>query len=109
MSRKEPNPGPPILRRRDANMVELGDRVQDKISGLKGIVVGITNYLYGCRRVSIQPEQTKDSKPADWFTIDEPQIAIVKKGAVKGRMVQIEEDRPHGPREDAGRRRDITR
>lgn len=37
-------------------MVELGDRVKDKISGLKGIAVGISNYLYGCRRISIQPE-----------------------------------------------------
>ncbi len=90
-------------------MIELGDRVKDKITGLEGIAVGITNYLYGCRRVSIQPEQVKDHKPADWFTIDEPQTEIVKKSAVAGRTIQTGEDRPHGPREDTGRRKDVVR
>ncbi len=98
-----------FIKRRKQNMVELGDRVKDKITGLEGIAVGITNYLYGCRRVSIQPEQIKDHKPADWFTIDEPQIEIVKKAAVAGRTIQAEENGPHGPREDAQRRKDVVR
>jgi len=83
-------------------MIELGDRVKDKITGLKGIVVGITNYLYGCQRIMVQPEETKDGKPVDTFYVDAPQLESVKKGAVAGRTIQAEEDRPHGPREDAG-------
>ena len=90
-------------------MVELGDRVKDKITGLKGIAVGITNYLYGCKRVAVQPETEKDGKPADTFFVDEPQLEIMKKGAIPGRTTQAEEDRPHGPREDAQRRKDLIR
>jgi len=90
-------------------MVELGDRVQDKITGLKGIVVGITNWLYGCRRVVVQPEEAKDGKPAETFHVDEPQVEIVKKGAVAGRAVLVEEERPHGPREDALQRERVAR
>lgn len=85
-------------------MVELGDRVKDKISGLKGIAVGISNYLYGCRRISIQPEESKDGKPADWFTIDEPQCIVVKSAVVEGR-----ETPTHGPRENILHRKDAHR
>lgn len=90
-------------------MVELGDRVKDRITGLKGIAVGITNYLYGCKRVAVQPETEKDGKPADTFFVDEPQLEIMKKGALPGYTVQAEEDRPHGPREDARRHKDVAR
>jgi hypothetical protein len=83
------------------NMVELGDRVEDKITGLKGIAVGITNYLYGCQRIMVQPEESKDGKPVDTFYVDEPQLEIVDKRAVAGRVIKAEEERPHGPREDA--------
>ena len=85
-------------------MVELGDRVKDKISGLKGIVVGISNYLYGCRRISIQPEESKDGNPAEWFTIDEPQVDVVEKAAINGR-----ETPTHGPRENVLHRKDAYR
>ena len=85
-------------------MIELGDRVKDKISGLKGIVVGISNYLYGCRRISIQPEESKDGKPAEWFTIDEPQVDVVEKAAINGR-----ETPTHGPRESILHRKDAAR
>jgi hypothetical protein len=90
-------------------VIELGDRVKDKISGLSGIAVGITNYLYGCRRISVQPEQAKDGKPAEWFTVDEPQLDLVKKCVVAGRVVQAPEELPHGPREEAGRRPTVAR
>ncbi len=89
--------------------IELGDRVKDRISGLQGIAVGITNYLYGCRRISVQPEESKDGKPADWFTVDEPQLEIMKKGAVAPRMVTEDKPRPYGPAPDISRRRDVTR
>lgn len=86
-------------------MVELGDRVKDKISGLKGIAVGISNYLYGCRRISIQPEEAKDGKPAEWFTIDEPQCVRVKIAVIKG----SETPARHGPRENILHRKDAHR
>ena len=85
-------------------MVELGDRVKDKISGLKGIVMAVSNYLYGCQRIGIQPEESKDGKPAEWFTVDEPQLEVVMKRAVTGRTTPT-----HGPREDIQHHKDAKR
>jgi hypothetical protein len=92
--------------------VELGDRVMDKITGLKGIAIGITQWLYGCSRVSVQPEEAKDGKPAESFCVDEPQLEIVKKNALVPPL-QAKDPEPakrnHGPRDDATRRKDVAR
>lgn len=85
-------------------MVELGDRVKDKISGLAGIAVAISVYLYGCKRIGVQPEESKDGKPSEWFTVDEPQLEILVKGVVAGR-----ETPTHGPREEVRRQKDAVR
>ena len=66
-----------------SDRIEMGDRAKDKVSGLKGIVVIESNYLYSCRRLTIQPEETKDGKPADCSTFDEHQLELIKKGVVK--------------------------
>jgi len=88
-------------------MLEHGDRVQDKITGLKGIVVGITTWLYGCRRLSIQPETLQDGKPAEMYIVDEPQLTLLKKGVIK--PIEQPHDnnfriRRHGPRENVSQR-----
>ena len=94
-----------------ADKVELGDRVKDRITGLSGIAFGITDWLYGCRRVTVQPEIENDGKPADQFCVDEPQLKITKKRVIKGDG-QEEKKKPKvtgGPREDARPRPDVTR
>jgi hypothetical protein len=63
--------------------VELGDRVADKISGFKGIAVGLTEWMYGCRRITIQPEETKDGSPVECAVFDEPQLKILARGVVE--------------------------
>lgn len=68
---------------RDETRPQLGDRVADAISGYTGIVVGITDWLYGCRRVGVQSEKTnKDGKRTEpeWF--DEGQLTVAFRGAV---------------------------
>jgi hypothetical protein len=64
-------------------MVNLGDKVKDVVTGLTGIAVGRTQYLQGCTRVAVQPQELKDGKPveASWF--DEPQLEIIEAGAIK--------------------------
>ena len=94
--------------------VELGDRVKDRITGLKGIVTGVSEWLYGCRRLSVQPEEAKDAKPAETFWIDEPQAEIVKKAVVTRPVFgdnykSKEPPRSHGPRSDFQRRIDAKR
>lgn len=96
--------------------IGLGDRVRDRISGVKGIVIGYTYWLYGCERVTIQPEEHKDGKPAEGVCVDAAQCEVLKSGVVQGynpppgvidsRDVQR---RPAGPRPEAARRSDPTR
>ena len=64
-------------------MVNLGDRARDKITGFVGIVVGRTEWLYGCQRLALKSEELKDGKTldAEWF--DEPQVELVDAAAVR--------------------------
>lgn len=61
--------------------INLGDHVKDKITGFEGIVIGITEWLYQCRRPIVQGLQLKDGKPVD-LSFDEPQLVIVKRGVI---------------------------
>ena len=95
--------------------VNHGDRVQDKISGVTGIVVGITEWIYGCRRITIQPEETKDGSPVESCTFDEPQVKILKAGVLptpitaKVRAQAAGDIPPHGPRPNVKQRTTPTR
>jgi len=73
-------------------MVNLGDKVRDVVTGLTGIAVGRTQYLQGCARIAVQPQELKDGKPveASWF--DEPQLEVVEVGAIKPKG-----EKPGGP------------
>ena len=62
-----------------ADRIELGDRVKDRITGLTGIAIARTEWLYGCVRYSVQPEETKDGKPADCYVVDAHQLEVVQK------------------------------
>ena len=93
--------------------VELGDRVKDVITGMTGIVFGISDWLYGCRRITVQPEKEKDGKPAETFCVDEPQLKITKKGAIAPDDDSKVESRPKkttgGPRDDVRLRSAVQR
>lgn len=86
--------------------IELGDRAKDKITKQTGIVIAITDWLYGCRRLTIQPEEVpKDNDKIHNFTLDEPQAELVKRRVITGRHLALETDaRRHGNRPDAGAR-----
>ena len=89
--------------------IKLGDRVKDKITGLKGIAIGATDWLYGCRRICVQPEEAKDGKPAESFHVNEPQLELIKERVIVPPIKTAEPKRTHGPREDAARRQDARR
>jgi len=59
--------------------IELGDIVKDSISGFKGVVVAITDWVNGCRRLTLQPQEMKDGKPIENHTFDIEQVDLVKK------------------------------
>jgi hypothetical protein len=57
--------------------VLLGQKVKDVVSGAEGIVVQITQYMYGCPRVGIQAPVGTDGKIPDTQDIDLPQLDIL--------------------------------
>jgi hypothetical protein len=58
--------------------VQLGDRVKDRVTGFKGIVVARSEYLHGCRRVGVQAEKLEEGKPTDAQWFDEPQVDVME-------------------------------
>ena len=62
-------------------MVELGDRVEDKITGFQGIVTGVAEYISGCRQCAVTPEVTKDNKRDDGCWLDDDRLKILQKSA----------------------------
>jgi len=61
----------------------LGDRVQDQITKITGIVVSTTDWLYGCRRIGVQPEELKDGKPVEAMHFDEAQLVVIQGGVIR--------------------------
>jgi hypothetical protein len=64
--------------------IRLGDEVQDKVSGAKGIVIALTVWLNGCVRASVQQKTRKDGAVPDAFCVDIAQLKMVTPGKVKG-------------------------
>lgn len=59
--------------------IELGDKVQDTVSGLVGVIVCETRWLHGCVRVTIQPPLDKEGKVPGSYTVDKPQARLISK------------------------------
>ena len=81
--------------------IELGDTVQDLITGFKGRVVAHHQYLHGCARFSVQPEKLgTDKKPIDPQTFDVPQLKLIKKGTPFPPAVTKTAPRAGGPQRE---------
>lgn len=65
-----------------ATEVPLGARVKDRITGLEGIAVSRTDWLYQCRRIAIQPEGLHEGKPHEVAWVDEPQVEVLQEGVI---------------------------
>lgn len=64
-------------------MVNLGDEVQDTVTGFKGIIVAKTDFIHGCTRVSVQPKVGKDGKIPEAQAFDAPALKVLKAAVVK--------------------------
>lgn len=68
--------------------IELGDRVEDEITGFQGIVVARLDYLNGCLRFMVQAENLdKDGKPGTDAVFDVEQLKVIKQGVHKVKAV----------------------
>lgn len=81
--------------------VKLGNEVQDKITGFKGIVIGRSIWLTGCDQVAVKPKVDKDGnmKEAQWF--DAGSVEVIGKGIAASEVKSEEGD--GGPRTDQPR------
>ncbi len=60
--------------------LKLGDKAKDQISGFTGTIVAVTEWLNGCRRITIQPSALHEGKPVENSTFDAEQVAKVEEG-----------------------------
>jgi hypothetical protein len=84
--------------------IGLGDLVKDRITGFEGIVTALTFYQYGCVRALVQPQgMGKDGKPIEPQVFDDPQLKIIRVGAIVPDEKEPEKKKkegPHGWRDD---------
>lgn len=74
----------------------LGDLAEDRVTGLKGIIIGRAEHLFGCARYWLQPQEVKDGKPAEGQWFDEDALVIVEAKKVKAnvyRRMTVEPER----------------
>ena len=74
--------------------VELGDKVQNKVTGFEGIVTARVVYLNGCIQFCVQPSVDKDGKQQDFHYHDEGELFVVKKSVCT--LPQMFTDEPPG-------------
>jgi len=76
----------------------LGANYRDMVTGFTGIAVAVTDYLFACRRVSLQDQTIKDGKVGEWQVFDALQIVYVDAGISETiNPPAPPEERPGGP------------
>lgn len=56
---------------------DLGAKVEDVVTGYKGVVIHRTEYLNGCIRYGVQTQELKDGKTIESEMFDEQQLTAV--------------------------------
>ena len=79
-------------------MVELGNKVKDRVTNFEGIAVGKTSFLQGCNRILVQPKVNKEGVLPDAISFDEPDLTVTDIGLAKPKP-KPEKDPPGGPRQ----------
>lgn len=61
-------------------VIGLGDKARDTITGFTGIVIGRTEWLNGCVRLTVQAQALKDSSPVEPANFDIEQLELLQVG-----------------------------
>lgn len=64
------------------HMALLGHRVEDKVTGFKGVVASISFDLYGCVQAIVNPGLDKDGKLKDQSWLDVARLKVLTKTPV---------------------------
>ncbi len=62
-------------------MINLGDKVKDRVTGFIGIAVSKYEWLNGCVRFGVQGP-LKDGKPPELEHVDEYQLTAIKRNVI---------------------------
>lgn len=63
------------------NVVELGDKVRDVVTGFEGVVASWQKHMHGCDRLVVDPTKLgDDDKPLDGWVLDIMRLTLVEKG-----------------------------
>ncbi len=73
------------LKDNDGKDYELGDNIKCRITGFKGVFIGITQWFNDCTRIGIQSKDLHDKKPIDtqWFDVDD--IVLISKSNLRSK------------------------
>lgn len=86
--------------------VRMGVEVKDRVTGLRGIITGKTEYINGCIQWLVKPPVDKDGKLVDGCWIDTIQLEVVGQGIAEPEIDHTTKDHiqangPGGPNADA--------
>jgi hypothetical protein len=63
----------------------LGVKVEDRVTGMKGVITSISFDLYGCVQAVINPGLDKDEKPRDGMWMDVARFKVLDTTPVMAR------------------------
>ncbi len=66
-----------------SELIQVGDKVKDKITGFTGIATSMAVYLNGCVQFCVAPPIDSNGKSADREYIDHEYLEIIEKQVVK--------------------------
>jgi len=72
---------------------KLGNKVKDKVTGLKGIITGASAWITGCNAYGIAPGLDNNGKTLETEWVDEVRLEFVGPGL----NIEKEEDPTGGP------------
>lgn len=61
-------------------MIKLGEKYKDKLTGIEGVAVAITEYQFGCKRIILEyiGKDEAGNKVGLEFTVDEQRLTAKK-------------------------------
>lgn len=61
-----------------ADDVKLGDLARDTVSNFEGIIIGITEWLWGCVTIGLHSQELHEGKPIETQWFDKERLIKIK-------------------------------
>ena len=58
-------------------MIELGQKVRDRVTGFEGVATSKVEYLNGCVQYCVKPRVGEDNKMVDGEYVDVQQLEVI--------------------------------